>query len=427
MKKMLLFLGMIFMLSFSVTAQSWLNKLGNKAKEAAKQAVENRVENKADEAANKAMDKAEKSVTNEGKENEETPVNDDLEMQSGESPDNKSGDGTPTLQSYSRYDFVPGDKILFYEDFSQDAIGDFPALWTSNSGGEVKTVNIAGGNWFHLNGEDAVYCYMREIAFTDNFIVEFDIIPDKDYQYGTTLTLYQDNPEDPKELNDDLYPGMSGLRIRLKNEGWETLGYSDSKDWLEGKASLNPVRKEKSNHVIIWIQKRRVRIYHEGQKVLDSPTNIYAGTRFNRFLFTGWDSYSMPYITNLKISTASPDTRNKLITEGKLVSYGIYFDVNKADVKAESYSSLNEIAKVLQENAGVRVKIVGHTDSDGDDLKNLDLSRRRGEAVKSSLAKEFGIDPSRMESDGAGESEPVAANDIPVNKALNRRVEFVKL
>ena len=79
---------------------------------------------------------------------------------------------------------------------------------------------------------------------------------------------------------------------------------------------------------------------------------------------------------------ALPDMRNKLITEGKLVSYGIYFDVNKDVVKPESYGTLKSIADVLTENAGVKVKIVGHTDADGDNAANLDLSKRRAAAVK---------------------------------------------
>jgi outer membrane protein OmpA-like peptidoglycan-associated protein len=132
-------------------------------------------------------------------------------------------------------------------------------------------------------------------------------------------------------------------------------------------------------------------------------------------------------ISNLRIAVGAPDMRSKLITEGKLVSYGIYFDVNKDVVKPESYGTLKEIAKVLNENPDVRVKIVGHTDADGADAANLDLSKRRGESVKQELVKTFGIDASRLESDGMGESQPVATNDSPANKALNRRVEFIKL
>jgi outer membrane protein OmpA-like peptidoglycan-associated protein len=136
---------------------------------------------------------------------------------------------------------------------------------------------------------------------------------------------------------------------------------------------------------------------------------------------------SGPMVTNFRIAAGMPDMRSKLITEGKLVSYGIYFDVNKDVVKPESYGTLKGIADVLKENPTVRVKIVGHTDSDGADAANLDLSKRRGASVKEELVKNFGIDASRLESDGLGETKPVAPNDTPSNKALNRRVEFIKL
>jgi outer membrane protein OmpA-like peptidoglycan-associated protein len=109
------------------------------------------------------------------------------------------------------------------------------------------------------------------------------------------------------------------------------------------------------------------------------------------------------------------------------VTYGIYFDVNKDVVKPESYGTLKAIADVLKENADVRIRIVGHTDSDGADAANLDLSKRRAESVKDELAKTFGIDAGRMETDGKGETQPVAANDNQTNKALNRRVEFIKI
>ena len=66
-------------------------------------------------------------------------------------------------------------------------------------------------------------------------------------------------------------------------------------------------------------------------------------------------------------------------------------------------------------------------DSDGDNAKNLDLSQRRAKSVMNDLVKVFGIEASRIETDGMGETKPVAPNDTPVNKALNRRVEFIKL
>ena len=333
------------------------------------------------------------------------------------------------LKSYSKYDFVPGDQILFYEDFSQDAVGDFPALWTTDGSGEVRTLEEGDAvpHWLYLAQNGSVYCCTKAIGFPKDFIVEFDILPDENFQTAVELCIY-DDPEN-KEIVDDLYPGRAGLQIQMDEEAWNTKGYLADADseWLLGNSTANPCQPNVSNHVIVWVQGRRVRIYHLGGKVLDSPTNIYPNTKFNRIRFSTWGSECKPLITNIKVTTAAPDTRSKLLTEGKLVSYGILFDTNKADLKPESYGAVSEIAKVLKDNPGVRVRIVGHTDSDGDDALNLDLSRRRAEAVKKALTGQFEIEAGRIETDGKGESVPVASNGTAEGKAKNRRVEFVKL
>lgn len=333
---------------------------------------------------------------------------------------------TSKLVSQTNYDFIPGDQIILFEDFSQDAVGDMPALWASNGSGEVKTLNIAPGKWFHMNGEDAAYCLTKSIAFPENFIMEFDFIPDADYTDGSILTLYQET--DNRELNDDLYPGERGLHIVIGNESWETKGYDNEQDdWLEGIGRKATVEREKVNHIIVWVQKRRVRIYHLGEKVLDMGTNIYAGTQFNRLRFSGWDRGSLPYLSNLKITTASPDSRSKLLTEGKLISYGIYFDSGKDIVKPESHASIKDIATILQENQDLKILIIGHTDSDGDDAANLDLSKRRAKSVKQYILSQFNIADTRIETDGKGETAPLESNATPQGKAKNRRVEFEKL
>jgi OOP family OmpA-OmpF porin len=333
-----------------------------------------------------------------------------------------------SLQASSVYDFVPGEKVILYDDFSQDAVGDFPALWTANAAGEINTLNIAQGKWLNLNSTDGNYFILKSIDFPKNFIIEFDIVPKKvGGRIAAGLILYGEDK--PKEMDVNPHPGSSGIIISIEKERWNTAGYKSSESaMITGSSAINPVEPEKVNHVIIWVQNRRFRIYHKQAKVLDMPTNVYDGTKFNRICFRLSRGASCgSYISNIRITDASPDMRSKLLTDGKLVSYGIYFDVNKDVVKPESYGTLNEIAKVLTENPDVRVKIVGHTDSDGADPANLDLSKRRGAAVKAELVKSFAIDASRLESDGMGETQPVAANDTPGNKALNRRVEFIKL
>ncbi|MGH2566554.1 MAG: OmpA family protein, partial [Ginsengibacter sp.] len=182
--------------------------------------------------------------------------------------------------------------------------------------------------------------------------------------------------------------------------------------------------------VSIWRQKERLRVYLDQNKVFDLPKAFAAGKTYSTMIyqiwgdFTGQDKY---LIGNIKLAVGAPDTRNKLISEGKFSTTGILFDVNSANIKPESYGSLKDIADVLQDNANVRVKIIGHTDSDGDAAMNLALSKKRAEAVKSFLESEFKIDASRMEADGKGATDPVADNKTAAGKAQNRRVEFIKL
>ena len=75
----------------------------------------------------------------------------------------------------------------------------------------------------------------------------------------------------------------------------------------------------------------------------------------------------------------------------------------------------------------MKVKIIGHTDSDGTDVINLELSRKRAEAVKAALVKDFGIETALLEAEGKGEAQPIGDNKTKEGKAMNRRVEFVKL
>ena len=418
MKKIVFLLCLSILFGMQVNAQGWLEKVGKKAVNTAKQKVENRAAKKAGEATDKALDGLE------GKDNQKTDTEETVEgtNKKGASDNQKSEKLTAT----SNYDFVAGDKVLLYEDFSQDAVGDFLALWTTNKSGEINTLSIAPGNWLNVNSTEGNWWLLKPIEFPKNFIVEFDVVPKKGApRYAAAVTIYGENSY--KEMSDP-YNGSTGLIIKIAKTDWESHGIKAGNPKVTGSSTINPVEEEKVNHVIIWVQNRRVRIYHKGEKVLDMPTNLYEGSKFTRFgfmLYRGASSAS--YVSNIKITTASPDTRSKLLTEGKLVTYGIYFDVNKDVVKAESFGTMKSIADVLKENPDVRIKIVGHTDSDGDNAKNLDLSQRRAKSVMNELVKVFGIDASRMETDGMGETKPIAPNDTPSNKALNRRVEFVKL
>src|SRR5690606_21074650 len=133
------------------------------------------------------------------------------------------------------------------------------------------------------------------------------------------------------------------------------------------------------------------------------------------------------YISNIKIAKGLPDTRHKLVEEGKFSTTGILFDTGSATIKPESAGVLKFIAAVLTQYPDIRVRIVGHTDAVGDESANLTLSERRAAAVKIALQTEHQIDSTRLEASGKGETEPVGDNQTTAGRAQNRRVEFVKL
>jgi OmpA-OmpF porin, OOP family len=167
-------------------------------------------------------------------------------------------------------------------------------------------------------------------------------------------------------------------------------------------------------------------LYVNEQKVFDVQRAFPANPEINSIRFSPeYDCYF--HISNFRVANAGEDLRSLLLTHGKIVSYGIYFDSGKDVVKPQSYATLKEIASILKDNPELKIIIAGHTDSDGDDAMNLDLSKRRAENVKKMLVSEFQIQADRISTEGKGEVEPVVPNTTAENKAKNRRVEFVRI
>lgn len=115
-----------------------------------------------------------------------------------------------------------------------------------------------------------------------------------------------------------------------------------------------------------------------------------------------------------------------LASNGHAVVNGILFDTGKADVKPQSTASLKEIAKLLQQEAKLKLYVVGHTDNVGALAANLELSRQRAAAVVRELTEHHGVAADRLNAYGAGPYAPVTSNESEDGRALNRRVELVK-
>ena len=400
--------------------------------------VVNRVNRKIDKSIDKGLDAIEDSLTP-NKQNTSAPATEKTDPVTTGTTTTVAGSkgdvkqDQPSLQSYSKYDFIPGEKVIFYEDFSQDAIGDFPALWNTNGSAEVVTTNLFPGQWMKFASRESVWTDSL-LKLPDNYTIEYDIIPTSGPESnggmaGWTMRLMQ--AKNVRAFDNGTVPGQGGYWFSVEYYGTPHYGtwlYGTECEKLNTSGSYSgeefKEKKDQKYHIAIWVQKTRVRFYQDQNKLFDTPKAFPTGcVKPDRIRF----EEGAAMISNIRIAVGAPDMRNKLMTDGKLVTYGIYFDVNKDVVKPESYGTLKEIAKILNEVPDVKVKIVGHTDSDGADAANLDLSKRRAASVKNELVKTFAVNGDRLVTDGMGETQPVAPNDTPANKALNRRVEFIKM
>ena len=359
-----------------------------KSKNRVNQKVSQRIDNKVDIAIDNTLDKAEGKSTAAVSSTEEN----------NNSTTSKSKE-TKGLKSFSKYDFVAGEKILYTEDFSQEALAELPTGWNTNGSGEVVTLENFPGKWLRLH-KSFVYLTANTKEFSDNYTVEFDVIlnlKNNGWMYptfsvgifGTNGEAYTDNIF-LKEYNKYssveaiVYPAENSTsKVKIESFG-EAKNYfvSEPKNYDDlDKYYGQPV------HVAIQVQKQRFRMWMNETKIFDVPKGVDTSYKMNQLFFkVGTTNYNEEqygvYITNIKTATGLPDTNHKLIEEGKFSTTGILFDVNSAVIKAESYGVVKEIATVLKENPSVKIKITGHTSSDGDDKTNMDLSAKRAAAVK---------------------------------------------
>ena len=428
MKKVFLLTGLCVVTLFANS--QILKKITDRVKNRTESKTNEKVDTKVDQTVDSAFSKTEKGIkdiTKGNPDNKTTTADSSMTLNKIDAPMVNSS----SIKSYSKYDFVPGEKIIVFEDFMQDAVGDFPDKWNTNSSGEIVTIEGMTGHWLRINKQGI---FMPEFidSLPDDFTFEYDLLCDNPGRIWS------------------LYTNMVALGDRAHPENWQQVanrftftvgtGEENSSSVIErvrdnhSEAGSNTTTKKftdktKMVHIAVWRQKERIRVYFDEEKVWDMPKALAADAKPNAILYwlQGPGQDASYYMGNLRLAVGAPDTRKKILEQNKWVTHGILFDVNSATIRPESYGTLKEMANVLKEFADLKVKIVGHTDADGNDASNLDLSKRRAAAVKDMLAKEFGIDASRMETDGKGESEPIENNTTPAGKANNRRVEFIKI
>jgi OOP family OmpA-OmpF porin len=326
-----------------------------------------------------------------------------------------------TLKSYQNYDFVAGEKIIFEDNFLTDMDGEFPAHWELKQGQAVmnKVENelaffITDGNYGKVNPRIKSEDYLGS-----EFTVEFDYYnykpQDGPTSYGMVVIL--------TNWVEEGFLHENSLYIGTNSVSYDGVSISLSKDypaeWGGDEKFCN-----KFHHISIGVKNNQMKVYVDQNRILVVPD---VKAEYQTIAFAGIASDESPIIfKNVKIAEGGKmNMLDKIMTDGKIITHGILFDVNKASIKPESMGVLNQIFQLLKDNADLKFEIGGYTDGDGDEASNLKLSEQRAIAVKTQLIS-MGIDAGRLTTKGYGESNPIDNNSTLEGKANNRRVVFTK-
>ena len=425
----------LFMICGATEAQGLLNRLGNAAERAAERAAtrqtERRTENAVDNAIDRVFDGSGNNNTNNSQQQQGNAPAGAGNTGNAETTNSSAGQQQSAAaleMTYAKNDFVPGDEIIFEDLLTNEKLGEFPSMWDLGRG-NAEVATVGGENAIHLERETLIMPFMKEKDYLpDEFTVEFDLyVPVFETNQGG-----RDKVEVNSRYNIDLVNAAGQAVFQLywynsSNRAGQPSGINWQ--WLNGgQRSSGETRHmfnlSDFNHIAISFNKRALKFYVNGERVVNIP-RADAPTRFQIFSYQGFDGENR-FIKNVRIAKGAVPLYDRMLTDGKFITYGITFDVGKSTIKPESMGEINRIVELMKENPDLKFSVEGHTDSTGNAASNQTLSEARSQAVVDKLV-ENGISRDRLAAAGKGQTSPIADNGTDEGRAKNRRVEFVKI
>jgi len=321
---------------------------------------------------------------------------------------------------WANYDFVPGDQILFYDDYQNDRVGNFP-----------RRFEFIEGNWEIVSSGDP-----RFLRATSAGIIKIplpDTLPDRftvEFMVNTTHgNSYIHLTTGPAFHGPDRSYKGSTVVVRSTTAGIEQVGGVGPKAMtLYQEDVLRKFRNERTAMPIrVMADGDYMKVYLQEHRVANVPNAVFPRTDALYIAASSVTPEDPGLIGPIRIAAGGSVLYDRLAADGRVATQGILFAVDSDRLRPESTPTLEEIGRMLKDHPELRLAIEGHTDADGDDDYNLDLSKRRAAAVKKFIVAEYQIDESRLETAGFGESRPAADNGTPEGKQQNRRVELVRL
>lgn len=318
--------------------------------------------------------------------------------------------------TYAKSDFVPGDEIMFEDDVVGEQMGEFPSKWDLLTG-SAEIASVDGKTVINLTDvstEIAPLMKDPKNYLTEAFTLEFDFLGgsnEKSIFCDYIIHLKGMDGEDVATVN------LNGTASGWVYTSWITA----SGEQREHRAAA-PAKEEEWNHVALSFNKRALKVYLNGSRLVNIPN--CARPQYFTLQRSHWADHRN-LMTNVRLCKGAVPLYNRLMTDGKIITYAITFDIGKANIKPESMTEINRIAQLMKDNGDLQFEVQGHTDNTGTVAGNQRLSEQRAQAIVNKLV-EMGIAANRLSAKGMGQSAPLADNSTDEGRAKNRRVEFVK-
>lgn len=405
--------------------------IGSRIKQRAQQKVEDRAVQRAGEGVDKALDKAEGaivcSVTD--KKCIEKAEKSGQQIQLTDAEGNVVGHSAaeaakPGSKAWANYDFVPGERVLFAEDFSADRVGNFPRR-LEFIGGNMEIVEANGMRFLRASSGSRLAVKLPE-TLPERFTVEFDITVPANWE---SLLFF--SGEGVRNLNAAptgaccYVPAaaifIDPVTVGLRRDEETKPAYRAIGDLLGSGGSTGKLMR-----IRLHVDGKYVKLYLNETRVANVPSLEIPRTDKLYFDLNAQEDVPM-LLGNLSINAGGSEIYEALANEGRVVTRGILFDTGSDRLRPESTPTLKEIGEMLKAHPDLRLLIEGHTDSVGNAASNQTLSEKRAAAVKEFLEKDYKIKGDRLEAQGFGDTKPLAGNDTPEGRQSNRRVELVKL